>query len=101
MDIQKLLKQAQKMQGDIKKTEAELNEKEYAGSASNGAVRIILKGSYEVVSMSIEDDLVDKENKEMLIDLVQIAMNDAMRKVKEDRDKLMGSLTGGVSFPGM
>ncbi len=101
MDIQKLLKQAQQMQGNLKKAEGELAARQYSGEASGGAVSVVVKGSYEVASIHVEDELMDKENKEMMLDLIMIAMNQAFEKAKEDREALLGSLTGGISLPGM
>lgn len=101
MDIQKLLKQAQQMQGNLKKAENELAEKEYVGEASGNAVRVVMKGTHEVISIEIEDELIDKENKEMMIDLITIAMNQAIENVAKERNEVMGSLTGGISLPGM
>ncbi len=100
MDIQKLMKQAQKMQGNIKKAEEELLQKEYEGVAGGTAVKVKIKGSHEVFEIEVEDDLVDKENKEVLLDLIMIAMNQAIEKSETEREEVMGNLTGGVKIPG-
>lgn len=100
MDIQKLLKQAQKMQGDVKKAEADLAQREYTAKSSGGAVVVVMNGKYEVISIEIEEDLVDKENKEMLSEMIIIAMNQASAMVREDSAAVMGQLTGGISIPG-
>ncbi|MEG0077357.1 YbaB/EbfC family nucleoid-associated protein [Anaerorhabdus sp.] len=101
MDLQNLLKQAQKMQGSIQKIEAELNESEYAGTAGGNGVSVTIKGNYEVVNINIEEDLLEKDNKEMLQDLIMVAINQAVDTASKDREEKMGTVTAGVKMPGM
>ncbi len=101
MNIQGLLKQAQQMQTTMAKIEKELNETSYFGSASGDAVKVEVKGSYEVVSIEIEDELLDKDSKEMLQDLLLVATNNALSEAKNDRESKMAGVTQGVKMPGM
>lgn len=101
MDLQNLLKQAQKMQGNIQKVEAELNETEYSGSAGGNGVKVTIKGDYKISSIAIEEDLLEKDNKEMLEDLILVAVNQAVDVASKDREEKMGVLTAGVKMPGM
>ncbi len=102
MDIQKLLQQAQAMQKQLADMEDELNEKVYEGTSggSNG-VKVEINGGYEVQSITIGDDLMDLENKEMLQDMLLLAMNQALEEIAKDKEENLGSVTGGLNIPGM
>lgn len=99
MDLQKLLEQAQAMQASLSSVETQLKDTMYEGS-SNG-VKIVLNGENEVQEISIPDDLMDKENKEMLQDVLLIAFNNANEKIIADRESKMNSITQNVHIPGM
>lgn len=99
MDLQKLLEQAQAMQASLSSVETQLKDTMYEGS-SNG-VKIVMNGENEVQEISIPDDLMDKENKEMLQDVLLIAFNNANEKIIADRESKMNSITQNVHIPGM
>ncbi|MDY5252559.1 MAG: YbaB/EbfC family nucleoid-associated protein [Erysipelotrichaceae bacterium] len=99
MDLQRLLKEAQKMQSKVTKVEKELNESEYEGK--NGPVAVKINGKHEVLSVEIEEDVLTAENKEMLQDMILLAFNEANAKANKDREDKMGSVTAGVSIPGV
>ena len=95
MNMQALLKQAQKMQKDLAKVESELNEKEYEATMGGGVVKVAVKGM-QVESIQIDETLLDKDGKEML----KAALNDAFNQAVEDKEKTMNAITGGVKMPG-
>lgn len=99
MDLQKLLEQAQAMQSSLSSVETQLKDTIYEGS-SNG-VKIVMNGENEVQEISIPDDLMDKDNKEMLQDVLLIAFNNANEKIIEDRESKMNAITQNVHIPGM
>ena len=99
MDLQKLLEQAQAMQASLSSVETQLKDTMYEGS-SNG-VKIVMNGENEVQEISIPDDLMDKENKEMLQDVLLIAFNNANEKIIADRESKMNTITQNVHIPGM
>ena len=99
MDLQKLLEQAQAMQASLSSVETQLKDTMYEGS-SNG-VKIVMSGENEVQEISIPDDLMDKENKEMLQDVLLIAFNNANEKIIADRESKMNAITQNVHIPGM
>lgn len=101
MDLSKLMKQAQQMQKDLANVEKELKEKTYEGSASSGAIKCVVNGENNLISLEIEDDLLSKDNKEMLQDLIKIAVNEAIVKATKERETKMNSLTSGVKIPGI
>ena len=99
MNLQKLLEQAQAMQASLSSVETQLKDTMYEGS-SNG-VKIVMNGENEVQEISIPDDLMDKENKEMLQDVLLIAFNNANEKIIADRESKMNAITQNVHIPGM
>ena len=98
-NMNNLLKQAQKMQKDMEKNQKELETKVYEASAGGGAVSVKLTGKKRLESVTIDKDVVDPDDVEMLQDLVLSAVNAAMQMADEDAEKVMGKLTG--SMPGL
>ena len=102
MDLSRLMQQAQQMQNKLGKIEEELNATIYEGNnGGKGGVTIRINGTYAVEEVIVGEDLLEKENKEMLQDMIMIAMNMAVTKASEDREEKMGSVTQGVKIPGM
>ncbi|OCN03948.1 hypothetical protein A4S06_03905 [Erysipelotrichaceae bacterium MTC7] len=101
MDLQALMKQAQKMQKDMSKQESELKAKQFVSSVGGGVVEVTMNGAYEVVSVFIKDEVLDQDNQGMLEELVQMAMNDVLKQVTDEKEAMMASLTGGMKIPGM
>ena len=99
MNMQALLKQAQKMQKDLAKVESELNEKEYEATMGGGLVKAAVKGM-QVESIQIDETLLDKDGKEDLEEMLKAALNDAFNQAVEDKEKTMNAITGGVKMPG-
>ncbi len=96
--LSNLMRQAQKMQEDLKTAQDELASTEVTGEAGGGMVRVTLTCKYGVRRVSIDNSLVG-DDKEMLEDLVAAAFNSAVRKVEQTvRDKMAG-LTAGVGLP--
>ena len=100
-DLNKLLKQAQKMQSQVMKAQEEFKKQEAEGSAGGGMVTVKLNGGNELVAIKIKPDVVDPEDVEMLQDLVLAAINDALAKAQEMVSSEMGKLTGGLNIPGL
>ncbi len=100
-DIGKLLKQAQQMQAKMAQMQAELAEKSVEASAGGGMVKVVMNGRHEVVSVSIDPEVVDPQDVEMLEDLVAAAVTEAANRVEEMVRDEMSSITGGMPLPGM
>ncbi len=100
MNMQGLLKQAQKMQKDLAKLEDQLNETIYEESMGGGAVVVEVKGSMEVESIKVDESLLSADAKEDLEDMLKVALNNAMNKAKEEKEKKMNAITGGIKMPG-
>lgn len=96
-----MIKQAQKMQQDMLKMQAEAEEKEYEASAGGGVVTAKVNGKKELLSINIEPDAVDPDDVEMLQDLIVAAVNEAIRKADTSMSESMSKLTGGLNLGGL
>ena len=94
-DMQKQLKQLQAMQAEMEQTQAELEEKEVTATAGGGAVEVTVNGKKEITKLTIDKDVVDPDDVEMLQDLVIAAVNEAMRQIAELEESEMNKITGG------
>lgn len=99
--MQKMMKQVQKMQADMAKTQEELKNKTVEVSAGGGVITVTANGSQEITDIKIEPDAVDPNDVEMLEDLVLAAVNEALRKAQELAAQEMQKVTGGLDIPGM
>ena len=100
-NMQSMMKQAQKMQENMAALQEDLNAREYEATAGGGAVTAVVDGTHMVKSLSIQPDVVDPEDIEMLSDLVIAAVNEAIRKAVDTSEQEMGKLTGGLNLPGL
>ena len=99
MNINALMQQAQKMQKQMEKKQQELASKEFEFISNGGAIKIKMLGSKTLTSLEIEKDLLDPDDKEMLEDMLMVAVNEAISKIDEELESVMGSMAGGL--PGM
>ncbi len=95
-NMQQLLKQAQQMQEQLMSAQAELAEESFEGTAGGGAVKAVVKGSNQLVSVEIAPEVIDPADVEMLEDLVVAAVNAAMRAAAEAAESRLGGLAGGL-----
>lgn len=93
-----MIKQAQKMQADMMKMQAELEEKTYSATSGGGVVTAVVSGKHELVSLKIDPEAVDPEDVEMLCDMVMAAVNEAMRMADATMSDNMSKLTGGLNL---
>ncbi|PYS54845.1 MAG: YbaB/EbfC family nucleoid-associated protein [Acidobacteria bacterium] len=98
MNMQQLMKQAQKMQEQLQK---QMETTVVEASAGGGMVSVKMNGNKQLLSIHIEQEVFTSEDKEMLQDLMVAAVNEAMRKVDEAMAGQLGSLTGGLKIPGL
>lgn len=95
MNMNALMKQAQKMQADMQKLQEELENREYTATAGGGAVTAVVKGK-ALLSLSIKPEVIDPDDAEMLSDLILAAVNSALKEAEETSSREMGKLTGGM-----
>jgi nucleoid-associated protein EbfC len=96
-----LLKQAQKFQNQMAELQEELNQRTVEASAGGGMVTVVVNGKQDLLSITIDPEVVDPEDVEMLQDLILAAVNDAMSRAKEMTSEEMGKLTKGMNIPGL
>ncbi len=97
-NLQKMLKQAKEMQDRIQRESAEMR---IEGSSGGEMVIVILDGTKSLISIKIDPEVVDKDDVEMLQDLVLAAFNDANTKVDEELSQKLGTLGAGLKIPGL
>ena len=98
MDIQRMMKQAQQMQERLQKQMADLRVE---ASAGGGMVTVVVNGAKQLQSITIDPEVVSKDDVEMLQDLIVAAVNDAHRKAEEQMSQSMSGMMGGLKLPGM
>jgi DNA-binding YbaB/EbfC family protein len=98
MNIQQMMKQAQQMQERLQK---QMNELRIEASAGGGMVTVVINGEKKLQSITLDPEVVSKDDVEMLQDLIVAALNDAYRKADEELQKTMGGMLGGMRIPGM
>jgi hypothetical protein len=95
------MKQAQKIQAQIAKVQEELAQKTVEATAGGGMITVVANGKQEIVSITIEPEVIEAKDVEMLQDLVVAAVNEALRKAQEMASEEMRKITGGLQIPGL
>jgi nucleoid-associated protein EbfC len=98
MNIQQMMKQAQQMQERLKQQMAELRVE---ASSGGGMVKVVINGAKQVQKLTIDPEVVSRDDVEMLQDLIVAAINDAERKADEEMQNLVGGMMGGMRIPGL
>jgi nucleoid-associated protein EbfC len=101
MSMGNLAKMAQQMQAEMARVQAEVEALVVETSAGGGAVKAVVNGSQEVVSVAIDPGAVDPDDVEMLQDLITAAINDGLRQVRKTAEEKMARVTGGLRLPGL
>ncbi len=96
-----MMKQVQKMQAKMEEVQKELENKRVEGSSGGGMVKVTANGKQEILEIKIDPEVVNKEDVEMLEDLILAAVNQAREKSVEVQNEEMAKLTGGLKIPGM
>ncbi|KAF0091091.1 MAG: hypothetical protein FD141_1650 [Fusobacteria bacterium] len=100
-NMQKIMQQAKKMQQDMLKKQDELKERTIEVTSGGGAVKVVIALDLSVKSVTIDKDVVDPDDVELLENLVLAAMRESIEKAKSIQEKEMSSVTGGLGLPGM
>lgn len=99
MDINKLMQQAQAMQKELEKANEQINATEFEGSASNGLIKVTINVENRVLSVNIDPSILNPDDKEMIEDLIMIAVNDAVDKAEELKKDRFGSMASAMGLP--
>lgn len=100
-NMQKQLQQMQAMQRQMEAAQAEIEEKEITTTSGGGAVSVTVNGKKEITNLTIDKEVVDPDDVEMLQDLIVAAVNEGMRQMEELSSEEMGKITGGLNIPGL
>tara|TARA_B100001093_G_scaffold95408_1_gene87525 strand:+ start:578 stop:895 length:318 start_codon:yes stop_codon:yes gene_type:complete len=98
VNINELMKQAQQMQTKMATLQEQAAEREVAGVAGAGLVKVTMNGRHDVLKVQLDPSVLTEE-KEFLEDLLAAAVNDAVRKVESSSQQALSSLTGGIDLP--
>ncbi len=97
-NMQQLMRQAQKMQQDLQKKQAELNESTFTAQAGGGMVTVTVYGTKELKSIELKPEIVDPDDIEMLQDLIVAGINAAIKEASDTMEREIGKLTGGMNL---
>lgn len=98
-DMNTMIKQAQKMQEEMSELTTVLEAKEYEAAVGGGAVKAVVNGKKELLTLTISPEVVDKDDVEMLQDLIISAINESLRIAEKDSEDNMAKITGGMAMP--
>ncbi len=99
MNMSALMQQAQKMQREMEKQQKELEAKLFELSSAGGAIKIAIYGNRKIQKISIDEDAIDKDEKEMLEDMLKVAINEAMELIDKEHEKLNARLQSSMRMP--
>jgi DNA-binding YbaB/EbfC family protein len=99
-NMNQLLKQAQQMQKQMEKAQAELGSIEVQGESGGGLVKVTMTCRHDVRRVTVDPSLLTEDDREMLEDLVAAAINDAVRRVESTVQEKMSGMLGGMPLPG-
>jgi DNA-binding YbaB/EbfC family protein len=100
-NMNKMMKQVQKMQAEMAKIQKDLEEQSYEATSGGGVVKVIVNGKNEMLDIQINPEVLDPDDVEMLQDLILAATNEALKKAQETMSTEMNKLTGNMKIPGM
>ena len=93
-NMNNLMKQAQRMQRQMEESKKALEAKEFTATSGGGAVEVVISGKKEIKTLTISPDAVDPDDVEMLQDMIIVAINEAMKQVDAESEKLFGGMGG-------
>ncbi len=100
-NMNNMIKQAQKMQEDIERVQAELDQREFTASAAGGMIEVVMTGDKKLQSVKLNPDCVDKDNIEDLQDIIIAGVNAVIGQIEEVSASEMEKVTGSVNIPGL
>lgn len=101
MNIQGIMKQAQAMQKKMEEEQAKLAQEEVKGSSGGGMVKVVLNGKFDMKQLHIDSALINKDESDVLEDLIIAAYNDAKNKVDAKMQDSVSAMTGGLNLGGL
>ena len=98
-NMSQLMKQAKAMQEKMAEMQKKIEDTEIEGSSGGGAVKIVMNAKHEVKNLFIDPSIVNSDEKEVLEDLIIAALNDVNKKIAENTNDQLGSISGGMGLP--
>ena len=98
--MRNMMKQMQKMQKEMAESQEQLEQTVFTGVANDELVKITMNGKREVQEVSIKEDVVEMGDNEVIEDLVLLALNDVLKQVDDETEKVMGKYTNNLNIPG-
>ena len=99
MNMQALMQQAQRMQREMEKAQKDLEAKEFEIVSAGGGIKVTITGSKVVKNIEIDEDIIDPEEKEMLQDMIVVAINEAINKVLSEEQKIVAKQQANMRLP--
>lgn len=96
-----MINKLKKMQKDMLDAQKKLEESIFEGTAGGGMVKVEATGAKKIVSIKIDSEVLNPDDKDMIEDTIVAAINDVMRKIDEETEDVMGAFTGGMGMPGL
>lgn len=100
-NMNSVIKQAQKMQEEMERVQQETEEETVEAASGGGAVKVVINGKRELVSIKLDPDAVDPDDVETLEDLIMAAVNEGVKQAEEMVTERMSAVTGGLNIPGL
>ena len=97
--MSQIMKQAKAMQDKMSEIQKKIENMEVEGTSGGGAVKVIMNGKHELKKINIDKSLLNAEEIEVLEDLIVAAINDVNKKINENMNSQLGSLSGGLGLP--
>lgn len=99
--MNQMINQARKMQDQITELQEDIEQRDFSATAGGGAVEVVVTGKKTIKSLTLKPEVVDKDDIEMLQDLIISAFNEAVANVESTTETEMSKITGGVALPGL
>ena len=99
MNMQAIMQQAQKMQREMEKAQKDLEAKEFEIISAGGGIKVIITGKKLIKNIEIDEDIIDPEEKEMLQDMIVVAINEAISKVVSEEQKIVARQQANMRLP--
>ncbi|MCI6157861.1 MAG: YbaB/EbfC family nucleoid-associated protein [Peptoniphilaceae bacterium] len=100
-NMNSMVRQMQKMQKKMEEAQEMIDQTELEASSGGGAVKVRINGKREILGITLDPEIVDPDDVEMLQDMIMVAINDAIAQITALNEKEMGKLTGGLNIPGL
>ena len=100
-NMNSVIKQAQKMQEEMERVQQETEEEQVEATSGGGAVKVVVNGKKELISIKLDPHAVDPDDVETLEDFIIAAVNEGVKKAEEIMSERMGAITGGLNIPGL